>query len=124
MGRSASALQTRAVDRMQVHKLLEWRTHMPTLRAMKERGDIRYIGITHYTSAALDDLRAVIEAEPAVDFVQLAHSIGVRDAEARFLPFAAARGVAVLAHRPYEGGSVSRTIGRASWRDRGRPYVS
>src|SRR3546814_20001383 len=105
MRRSAAALQTRPIDLMQVHNLLDWRTHMPTLRAMKERGDIRYIGITHYTRAALADLRAVIEAEHAVAFVQLAHSIGLRDAEARFLPFAADRRVGVLAHRPSAGRS-------------------
>lgn len=97
------------IDLMQVHNLVDWRTHMKTLRRWKDEGRIRYIGITHYTVGGLDDLAAVIAAEP-VDFVQCAYSIGVPDAAKRLLPLAAERKVAVLVNRPFEGGDTFRRL--------------
>src|SRR5579871_516647 len=113
MRRSAELLGARTIDLMQVHNLLDWRTHVKTLRAMKEAGDIRYIGITHYTTSAFRELAAIIESEE-IDFVQLPYSIDVREAERRMLPLAVNRGVAVLANRPVSGGDLfRRTRGKA-----------
>src|SRR5262249_49860238 len=53
MQASLAKLQTPAIDLMQIHNLVAWRTHLPTLRAWKEQKKFRYIGITHYTDAAL-----------------------------------------------------------------------
>ena len=105
MKRSAELLRTGVIDLMQIHNLLDWRTHLSTLRRMKEAGQVRYIGITHYTSSALPELAAIIEREP-IDFVQLAYSIDVRDAEKRVLPLAADRRVGVIANRPFGGGNL------------------
>ena len=119
MRRSAQLMgatgEKQMVDLMQIHNLVDWRTHMKTLRAWKEQGRFRYIGITHYTSAALDDLAKVIAAEK-IDFVQFAYSIDVRDAERRFLPYCADKGVATIINRPFGSGSL---FGRA--RDRQLP---
>jgi diketogulonate reductase-like aldo/keto reductase len=87
------------LDLMQIHNLVDWRTHLPTLRGLKAEGRIRYIGITHYTQGSLDDLADVIEREQ-VDFVQAAYSLGMRTAERRLLPLAQDKGVAVIANMP------------------------
>lgn len=108
MENSFRRMRTERMDLMQVHNLLDWRTHLATLQRWKELGRVRYIGITHYTSSALDDLSAVIEKHP-IDFVQMAYSISVRDAERRLLPLAADKGVAVLVNRPFEGGGLFRS---------------
>lgn len=113
MRRSAQLLRSATIDLIQIHNLLDWRTHLATLRRMKEAGAIRYLGITHYTAAALPDLAAIIEREP-IDFVQLEYSISARQAERRMLPLAAERKVAVIANRPFAGGSLWRLL-------RGRP---
>ncbi|MEE8517369.1 MAG: aldo/keto reductase [Alphaproteobacteria bacterium] len=105
MERSMELFKATTIDLMQIHNLVDWRTHLKTLRAWKEAGRIRYLGVTHYTPSAFDELMAVIEAEP-VDFVQLPYSIAVRDAENRLLGLAADKGVAVLVNRPYEGGDL------------------
>jgi aryl-alcohol dehydrogenase-like predicted oxidoreductase len=113
MSASFANMQADTIDLMQIHNLVDWRTHLKTLRAWKEKGRFRYIGITHYTSSALDDLAAVIRAEP-IDFVQLAYSIDVRAAETRLLPLAAERGVGVLVNRPFStGGLFGRVRGKA-----------
>src|SRR5439155_619486 len=44
---SAELLRTGVVDLMQIHNLVDWRTHLASLRHMRDAGRIRYIGITH-----------------------------------------------------------------------------
>jgi diketogulonate reductase-like aldo/keto reductase len=100
MEESLALLKTPKIDLMQVHNLLDWRTHLKTLRGWKEQGRVRYIGVTHYTASAYNELEAVMKNEP-IDFVQINYSIAERDAEARILPLAQARGIGVLVNRPF-----------------------
>jgi diketogulonate reductase-like aldo/keto reductase len=106
---SLRLLRAERIDLMQVHNLLDWRTHIKTLREWKQAGRIRYIGITHYHSGAYDELERVMkEADP--DFVQLNYSIVSREAERRLLPLAAERRMAVLVNRPFEGAALFRKV--------------
>lgn len=105
MNASLAKLKAPALELMQIHNLVDWRTHLRTLRAWKERKTFRYIGITHYTVPALDELAAIVRAEP-IDFVQFGYSINVREAETRLLPLCAERGVAVIANQPFDSGGL------------------
>ena len=107
MQASFAKLQAKTIDLMQIHNLVDWRTHLRTLRAWKDSGRYRYIGITHYTVPSLDELATVIRAE-RLDFVQLAYSINVREAEALLLPLAAERGVAV--NQPFDSGALFQQV--------------
>ncbi|HEX7623221.1 MAG TPA: aldo/keto reductase [Anaeromyxobacteraceae bacterium] len=97
------------VDLMQVHNLLGWQEHLPTLRAWKEQRRIRYTGVTHYAPTAFDELERILRTE-RVDFVQLPYSVGVRDAERRLLPAARDTGTAVVVMRPFEAGALLREL--------------
>ena len=113
MEQSLRRLRARRLDLMQIHNLLDWRTHLATLRSWKEAGRIRYLGVTHYTASAYDELERVLRAEP-LDFVQVNYSLGEREAERRILPVARERGIAVLVNRPFsEGGLFQRVRGQA-----------
>ena len=109
MEESMRLLQHPRIELMQVHNLLDWRTHLKTLRAWKEAGRIKYLGITHYTVSAFDELEAIMRAEK-LDFLQLNYSLDDRAAEARLLPLAAERGIAVLVNQPFGGGGLLRTL--------------
>lgn len=109
MAESMRLLQAPRLDLMQIHNLVDWRTHLQTLRAWKAEGKIRHIGITHYTVSAFDALEAIMRAEP-LDFVQLNYSLDDRAAEERLLPLAADRGIAVLVNQPFGGGRLLRTL--------------
>lgn len=111
MNESMRLLRAKVIDLMQIHNLVDWRTHLATLRDWKSRGRIRYLGITHYTRSAFADLESIVKRE-AIDFVQLPLSVELPDAEERLLPLAAERGVAVLVNRPFEGGSLIRAVAR------------
>jgi len=109
MEQSFRRLRASRIDLMQVHNLVDWRTHLRTLREWKQAGRVRYIGLTHYTASAHDELEQALRAEP-VDFVQINYSLGERDAERRLLPFARERGVAVIANRPFSEGGLFRRV--------------
>jgi len=111
MEQSLSRLRTSRIDLMQVHNLVDHRTHLATLRRWKEQGRVRYIGVTHYTESAYDDLAKVIQSEE-LDFVQLNYSVAERTAERRLLPLAAERGLAVLVNRPFAAGGLFQRISR------------
>jgi diketogulonate reductase-like aldo/keto reductase len=112
MRRSAQLLRTDVIDLIQIHNLVDWRTQLATLREMKAGGKVRYIGITHYTTGALPELARILESEPGIDFVQFGYSLATRDAEARLLPTALARGVATIANQPFEEGDMFRRVRR------------
>ena len=91
--------------------LLDWQTHLETLRSWKREGRIRYLGITHYTPSAYGDLEAVMRAE-TLDFVQFDYALDDRAAEQRLLPLAAERGIAVIVNRPFGGGGLLRKLSK------------
>ena len=113
MERSRRQLRVDHLDLLQIHNLVDWSTHLGTLREWKAAGRVRYIGVTHYTASAYGELERIMRSEP-LDFVQLNYSLAERDAENRLLPLAAERGIAVLANRPYAEGALFRRVkGRA-----------
>ncbi len=126
MEESFARLRAERMELMQVHNLVDYRTHLATLRRWKEQGKVRYIGVTHYTENAYDDLARVLAGEE-LDFVQLNYSIAERAAEKRLLPLAAEKRLAVLVNRPLAAGGLfsrvrdkslptwSKEIGCASW---------
>ncbi|WP_212624810.1 aldo/keto reductase [Pseudomonas sp. PP3] len=105
MEQSFKLLQTDRIDLMQIHNLLDWQTHLPTLRKWKEEGRIRYIGITHYTPSAYEEVEVVLKAEQ-LDFLQINYALDDRGVEKRILPLCRERGVAVICNRPFGGGGL------------------
>lgn len=105
MEKSLAKLQTRKIDLMQVHNLIDARTHLATLREWKEQGRTRYYGITHYASSAYGEVAKLLRSEKC-DFLQINYSLLEREAEKEILPLAQERGVAVIVNRPFGGGNL------------------
>ena len=113
MEQSLRRLRVQKLDLMQVHNLVDYRTHLVTLRKWRDRGRVRYLGVTHYHAGAYAELARVLETEE-LDFVQLNYSMAERDAEQRLLPLAADKNLAVLVNRPFaEGALVKHTRGKS-----------
>lgn len=93
------------MDLMQVHNLVDVKTQLATLRKLKEAGRIRYVGVSHWKASGHAELEKTLRDE-ALDFVQLNYSIVEREAEARLLPLAIERRVAVLVNRPFARGDL------------------
>lgn len=103
--RTFTLLQTKQLDLIQVHNLLDLETQLATLRAWKADGRIRYIGITHYVESSFPEVEKILRREK-LDFLQINYSIAERAAEERILPLAREKGVAVLVNRPFARGNL------------------
>ncbi|MDN3518099.1 aldo/keto reductase [Aquisalimonas lutea] len=110
MERSRERMGGGRLDLIQVHNLVDLQTHLATLRAWRDEGRVRYIGVTHSRTSQHDELTRIVQREP-IDFVQLNYNIAARNAEARLLPAAADNGVAVLVNEPFERGTLFRRVG-------------
>jgi diketogulonate reductase-like aldo/keto reductase len=109
MRRSAQRFGVKQIDLMQVHNLLDWKTHLPVMREWKQAGTFRYIGVTHYQHSAFDELERIIRREK-IDTVQIPYSVVDREAEKRLLPACQDAGVAVLVLSPFESGALFRQV--------------
>ncbi len=112
MNESFQLLGRKQLDLMQIHNLVDWRTHLVTLRDWKAQEKVRYIGITHYTESAYDQVEQIMKREP-IDFLQINYSLLSRKAEERLFPLAQEKKISVLINRPFEEGALfSRVRGK------------
>jgi diketogulonate reductase-like aldo/keto reductase len=109
MQASERLLRKQPLDLLQVHSLVDVETQLKNLRAWKEAGRVRYIGITHSHTSAFGDLERLLINEK-LDFVQFNYSPTEPDAEKRLLPLAEEKGVAVIVNRPFENGAYFRKV--------------
>jgi aryl-alcohol dehydrogenase-like predicted oxidoreductase len=107
MQASMKRMGVKVIDLMQIHNLRDWKTHLSTLRAWKQEGRIRYIGITTSHGRSHPEMEELMRTEP-LDFVQFSYSLDEREAEKRLLPLAAERGIATLINRPFARGDMFR----------------
>ena len=128
VGRSARLWGIGQFDLMQVHNLVAWEAHLETLLAMREAGELRYVGITTSHGRRHGELERIMREQP-IDFVQASYNLVDREAERRLLPLAEERGIAFIANRPFQGGRLiervkrhpmpdwAREAGLANWAD-------
>jgi aryl-alcohol dehydrogenase-like predicted oxidoreductase len=125
--------EPRRFDLMQVHNLLNWPEHLKTLRAWRDQGRLRYIGVTTSHGRRHDEMAQVLRREP-VDFMQITLNLDDRSA-LPLIELAAERGVAVIVNRPFDGGllfnrvgqrplpDVARELGCANWAQLFRKWI-
>jgi diketogulonate reductase-like aldo/keto reductase len=91
------------IDLLNVGSLIGLDAQWPNLRAAKDAGRARYIGVTAAQAALYEQLEAFLERERP-DFVEINYSVVEREAE-RLLPKLSDRGIAVLISRPFMNGA-------------------
>jgi aryl-alcohol dehydrogenase-like predicted oxidoreductase len=109
MEESMRRMRTQRMDLMQVHNLTDVMTQLKTLREWKEKGRIRYLGITHYHEGAYPELERLIKSEQ-LDFAQFNYNVVSTSAEARLLPVCAEYRTGVIVNRPFQEGALFRSV--------------
>ena len=99
-------------DLLQVHNLMSWEEHLPTLFAMKKAGRVRYVGVTTSEGRRHPEVEKVMRTQP-IDFVQVTYNALDREAEDRILPLARERRIAVICNRPFRQGALIREVARS-----------
>jgi len=102
--------EPRRFDLIQVHNLLNWPEHLKTLRAWRDEGRVRYIGVTTSHGRKHDEMERILRREP-VDFMQITLNLADRSA-LPLIDLAAERGIAVIVNRPFDGGLLFNRVGQ------------
>jgi aryl-alcohol dehydrogenase-like predicted oxidoreductase len=101
------------IDLVQVHNMGDVRTQLPILREYKEKGRIRYIGVTTTFENQYAELVQAMRSE-TIDFIGTDYAVDNRGAEETILPLARDRGIAVLVYAPFGRTRLWRRVaGRA-----------
>jgi len=106
---SFKRLRTAKIDLIAVHNLRDTKTHLQTLRELKQAGRIRYIGITTSFENQYVEFEQTMKAEN-LDFIQVDYALDNRNADERILPLAADRGTASMINLPFGRGRLFNAV--------------
>ncbi len=107
---SQAMLKTEEFELQQVHNVQYWQTSVPVLREWKEKGLVKYIGITTSRESQYEDLEKAMKTEK-MDFLQINYSLEQRTSAERLLPLAGDLGMAVIINRAFGGGRIFEAVG-------------
>ena len=97
------------IDLLQIHNMIDYQTHLPTLERLQDEGKIGMIGVT----------AMVVEAYPAImdlmrfgriDTVQIPYNVVQREVEAELLPLAEELGTGVMVMEPLKKGRFVKEL--------------
>ncbi len=103
IARSFELLHTDYIDLFQVHNMIDWPTHLPTLEGLKAEGRIGMVGVTAMVPEAYPTIMGLMR-EGRVDVVQIPYNVINRGVAAELLPLAEERGTGILVMEPLQKG--------------------
>lgn len=95
------------IDLYQLHNLVAWQTQLARLEELRDAGQVRAIGATHYSPSAFTELKRVMQTG-RITAIQIPYNPLERDVEREILPLAAELNLGVVIMRPLGGGSLMR----------------
>ncbi|MEE4186722.1 MAG: aldo/keto reductase [Gammaproteobacteria bacterium] len=104
-----NAMRRPQLDLLQLPRLRASGAELAELLEWRATGRIRYLGVTASRTSQHAEVEALMRQVP-LDFIQVNYSLQERAAEARLLPLARERGIAVLASRPLANGRLLRSL--------------
>ncbi len=116
---SKRRLRSDVLDLVQIHSMNGVDVLFPHLYQLKEKGQIRYVGITTSVGSDHPKMLELIKSQ-ALDFIQVDYSLGNRAAADAVLPAALDKRIAVLINQPFGGrrdGSLFKRVADADLPD-------
>lgn len=109
IARSFQLLNTDYIELFQVHNMIDWQTHLPTLQDLKDQGKIGMVGVTAMVHEAYPTIAQLMRSG-RIDTVQIPYNVMERGCEAELLPLAEELGIGVLVMEPLQKGRYVRDL--------------
>ena len=103
IARSFELLKTDYIDLFQVHNMIDWQTHLPTLERLRGEGKIGMVGVSAMVPDAYPTIMDLMR-QRRVDAVQIPYNVLNRSVEDELLPLAEELGTGVLVMEPLQKG--------------------
>ena len=101
--RSFDLLKTDYIDLFQVHNMIDWQTHLPTLERLKDEERIGMVGVSAMVPDAYPTIMNLMR-HGRVDAVQIPYNVMNRAVEDELLPLAEELGTGILVMEPLQKG--------------------
>lgn len=106
---SFDLLKTDYIDLYQIHNMIDWQTHLPTLEALKANGKIGMIGVSAMVHEAYPTIVGLMK-DGRIDTVQIPYNVIERGCEDEILPVAAELGVGIMVMEPLKKGRYVKEL--------------
>ena len=103
IARSFELLKTDYIDLFQVHNMIDWETHLPTLQKLKDEGRIGMVGMSAMVPDAYPTILDLMR-QGRVDAVQIPYNVLNRAVEYELLPLAEELDTGILVMEPLQKG--------------------
>ena len=103
IARSFELLKNDYIDLFQVHNMIDWQTHLPTLERLKAEGKIGMVGVSAMVPDAYPTIMDLMR-QGRVDVIQIPYNVLNRSVEDELLPLAEQLGTGVLVMEPLQKG--------------------
>ena len=103
IARSFELLKTDYIDLLQVHNMIDWQTHLPTLERLKGEDKIGMLGVSAMVPDAYPTIMDLMR-QGRVDAVQIPYNVMNRGVEEDLLPLAGELGTGILVMEPLQKG--------------------
>jgi len=109
IARSFELFGTDYIDLLQVHNMIDWRIHLPTLHQLKDEGKIGMVGVTAMVHEAYPEIIDLMKAG-RVDTVQIPYNVLETGCEDELLPVAEELGIGILVMEPLKKGRYVKEL--------------
>ena len=103
IAQSFANLKTDYIDLFQVHNMIDWETHLPTLQRLKGEGKVGMVGVSAMVREAYPTIMDLMR-QGQVDVVQIPYNVLNRGVDDELLPLAEELGTGVLVMEPLQKG--------------------
>ena len=102
---SFDMFNTGYIDLFQVHNMIDYRTHIPTLTRLKEESRIGMVGVSAMVHEAYPEIIELMKSHQ-VDTIQIPYNVVEQGCEEELLPLADELGIGVLVMEPLKKGRL------------------
>ncbi|MDC0034761.1 aldo/keto reductase [Chloroflexi bacterium] len=106
---SFSLLRTDYIHIFQIHNLVDWKTHLPILTGLKDKGKVGLVGLTCMTPNDYPEMMSIMKTGK-IDSIQIPYNAINTRVESHVLPLAESMGIGVLVMEPLQKGKYVKDL--------------